>query len=141
MTEQSTETTESVDIKELRDAAKQGREAAKQAAALARENAFLKAGVNPEDPKAKYFVKGYDGELTAEAIQTEAKVLGLLPEPGPTAEQQENLAAQQRIEGVAAGAQPQYLQYEETLKQAMAEGGVAALTAAAAQLGIPLAED
>ena len=47
--------------------------------AATREIAFLKAGVNPEDPAARYFVKGYDGELTVEAIKAaaiEARILG-----------------------------------------------------------------
>lgn len=53
------------------------RKAAK-ADALARENAFLKAGVNPDDPKAKWLVKGYDGDLTPEAIKTAALEAGVL---------------------------------------------------------------
>ena len=51
---------------------------AQRADDLARENAFLKAGVNPDDPKAKWLVKGYDGELTPEAIKAAASEAGIL---------------------------------------------------------------
>lgn len=44
-----------------------------------RELMFLKAGVNPDDPKAKYFVKGYDGELTVEAIRQAAEEASYIP--------------------------------------------------------------
>jgi hypothetical protein len=45
---------------------------ADEASAAARELAFVKAGVDPTLPIAKYFMKGYDGELTAEAIREAA---------------------------------------------------------------------
>lgn len=41
-----------------------------------RELVFLKAGINPDDPKAKYFVKGYDGELSVDAIRNAASEAG-----------------------------------------------------------------
>ena len=44
-----------------------------------RELVFLKAGINPDDPKAKYFVKGYDGELTVEAIRQAAEEASYIP--------------------------------------------------------------
>jgi len=37
-----------------------------------RELAFVKAGIDPSDAAAKYFVKGYDGELTQDAIKQAA---------------------------------------------------------------------
>lgn len=45
---------------------------ADEAAAAARELAFVKAGVDPNLPVAKYFMKGYDGELNADAIREAA---------------------------------------------------------------------
>lgn len=45
---------------------------ADEASAAARELAFVKAGVDPSLPITKYFMKGYDGELTAEAIREAA---------------------------------------------------------------------
>lgn len=47
-----------------------------------RELAFLKAGVNPDAPAAKYFIKAYDGDLTPDAIRmaaTEAQLIA--PQP------------------------------------------------------------
>ena len=44
-----------------------------------RELVFLKAGINPDDPKAKYFVKGYDGEMTVEAIRQAAEEASYIP--------------------------------------------------------------
>jgi hypothetical protein len=53
---------------------------------LKREMAFTKAGVSYEDPKAKYFVEGYKGEMTPEAIKAEALTIGLIGEtPAPPA--------------------------------------------------------
>ncbi len=75
MTDQQQETPE-----QLREAAERGRKAL-------RENAFLKAGINPDDAKMKYFVKAYDGELDPEAIKAEATEAGLLGAPAPAAEE------------------------------------------------------
>lgn len=78
---ETTEENDSTSIPELREAAKKGREATKKAADLERENAFLKAGIDTEDPKFKYFAKGYEGELTADAIKAEAEAAGFTAEP------------------------------------------------------------
>ncbi len=54
---------------------KEARELRRQVAEFSetqRELAFVKAGINPASPQAKYFVKGYDGELTPEAIREAA---------------------------------------------------------------------
>lgn len=51
-------------------------EAASQAE---RELAFVKAGVDPSSPMAKYFMKAYDGDLTPDAIKEaaiEAQLIG-----------------------------------------------------------------
>jgi len=66
------------DLRELRKKAKQADELAKKVAQFERENAFRDAGINPSDARAKYFVKAYDGELTAEAIKAEATAAGIL---------------------------------------------------------------
>ena len=39
---------------------------------------FLKAGIDPTEPKFKYFVKGYDGELSPEAIRSAAEEAQLI---------------------------------------------------------------
>lgn len=45
---------------------------------LAREVAFLKAGINTDDPKMKYFVKGYEGDTTVDAVREAAVEAGLI---------------------------------------------------------------
>jgi hypothetical protein len=54
------------------------REQAAAAELAKRELTFVKAGINPDDPRAKYFVKGYDGELSVEAIRSAAEEASLL---------------------------------------------------------------
>jgi hypothetical protein len=71
--------------------------AAREAEIAKRELAFVKAGVNPDDPASKYFVKGYDGELTVEAIKaaaTEARLLG----PAQDAQQQQRQQTNQDLQ-------------------------------------------
>ena len=43
-----------------------------------RRDAFRSAGLDPDDTKVSYFVKGYEGELTPEAIAAEATTAGFL---------------------------------------------------------------
>lgn len=64
------------DLKALREKAKEADRLTKENAAAQRELAFVKAKIDITDPKMSYFVKGYDGELTAEAIQAEAQKAG-----------------------------------------------------------------
>ena len=59
------------DIRRLEEQAKEGREAKEQLAQLQRERTFLTAGVPLSDPRAEYFVAGYKGEQTPEAIKAE----------------------------------------------------------------------
>jgi hypothetical protein len=68
-----------------------------------RELAFLKAGVDPTDGAAKYFIKGYDGELTVEAIQAAAREARLLSPVEDSTEQAEK-QAWRRTNDVAADA-------------------------------------
>lgn len=52
-------------------------EAAARVPDLERKLAFYEAGINPDDPAAKWLVKGYDGELTKEAIAAAAAEAGI----------------------------------------------------------------
>jgi len=45
---------------------------ANEALDASRELAFVKAGIDTADPMAKYFVKGYDGEISPDAIRAAA---------------------------------------------------------------------
>lgn len=67
-------------IKKLEQDAKAAREkaaGAERLPELERELAFRRAGIDPEDPKAKWLVKGYDGELSPDAIKAAAAEAGL----------------------------------------------------------------
>jgi len=90
-------------IKELESEIKSMRQQAAEAEQAKRELAFVKAGIDPADNAAKYFVKGYDGELTVDAIKqaaVEARLLSPAPSDDLVAEQN----AWSRTNQVAAGA-------------------------------------
>jgi len=76
-----------------------------------RRDAFRSAGLDPDDAKVSYFVKGYEGELSAEAIAAEATAAGFLgntslstPETPPRYDSE--LAAEQRIAMAGEGGDP-----------------------------------
>lgn len=62
-------------IRNLREKAKR----ADQVPVLERKVAILEAGINTSTPLGAMFLKSYEGELTAEAIQSEAAKVGLVP--------------------------------------------------------------
>ena len=69
-----------------------------------RELAFVKAGIDLTAPASKYFVKGYDGELSPEAI-TEAAVEAQLISPPDSVPTASEAQAWQRTAKIAAGTQ------------------------------------
>ena len=75
---------------------------AEQAALAERELAFVKAGIDPNSPMAKYFMKGYDGDLNPEAIKTAALEAQLLSEGKPVVETQD-VSAWERTNQAASG--------------------------------------
>jgi hypothetical protein len=71
---------------DLREQLKQEREAKAAAVAdatadLQRELAFTKAGIDTDTDAGKIFARGYDGELTSEAIKAAAAGFNLAPAP------------------------------------------------------------
>lgn len=78
------------------------------ASSAARELAFVKAGIDPELPISKYFVKAYDGDLTADAIREAGIEAGLLKDTQAESIQQE-AGTWNRSNEMAAGsdAEPQ----------------------------------
>ena len=76
-----------------------------------RRDAFRSAGLDPDDTKVSYFVKGYEGELTPEAIAAEATAAGFLngapaaqPETPPRYDAE--LMAEKRIAMAGEGGDP-----------------------------------
>mgnify|MGYP003115323984 CR=1 FL=1 len=92
--------------RELEDRAKAGDEAVAQLAQLQRELSFRDAGVDPNSKQGQYFMRGYDGEMTADAIRAEAAELGLTGQPVQTQEPQIDYGAEQRIAMAADDAGP-----------------------------------
>jgi ribosomal protein L12E/L44/L45/RPP1/RPP2 len=64
-----------------------------RAATAERQLTMIKAGVKVDDPKAKYFVSGYAGEMTADAVKAAAVEAGLV-EAAPAAPPEGQQAAQ-----------------------------------------------
>lgn len=74
------------------------------ASTAARELAFVKAGIDPELPISKYFVKAYDGELNADAIREAGIEAGLLKDEQADSIKQE-AGTWNRSNEIAAGSE------------------------------------
>lgn len=137
------------DIKSLRRAANQKKKLEAELDSMRRELAFARAGLPLDDPKMKYFVKGYDGEMSAEAIREAALEAGFLAsqqpqEQGPSPQMQAAAAAQQRVMQASAGAMVEDASESAALahlESAMHEGGMEAMLEVARQYGIPTSFD
>jgi len=79
-------------MKELESEVKALREKAAEADKLQRELAFSKAGISMDAPMAKYFIKGYEGEFTPEAIRKAAEEANLIQAQTPATPTQEQQA-------------------------------------------------
>ena len=79
-------------MRKLEKELKAERAARAEAEAAKRELAFVKAGVPLDNPVAKYFIKGYDGEITPEAIRAAAEEANLVQ---PSKQAEENKAEQE----------------------------------------------
>jgi len=76
-------------------------------AQLEREVAFRDAGVDPANKQGQYFMKGYEGEMTVEAIRLEATELGLIgASASDTQEPSIDYEAERRISMAADDAGP-----------------------------------
>lgn len=133
---------------DLRRAARRGAKAQKELEMLRKELAFYKAGISMDDPKMRYFVKGYDGEMTAEAIRAAALEAGFIasqqPEQVDDGVQQQVFSAQQRVMAASAGAMvPDNSEAAalSMMEQAMEEGGIEAMLDVARQFGIQVGEE
>lgn len=84
-------------MKQLEKELHQSKQALAEAEAIKRENAFMKAGIPMDDPMAKYFVKGYDGEISAEAIRAAAQEANLIQKAADDAKAKSEVDAWNRI--------------------------------------------
>lgn len=86
-------------IKSWQKQAKEGAADKVRAEAAERKLAFAEAGISLSDPKLSYFVKGYDGEFTPEAIKQAATEAGFI-----ASENSDDTAALDRLNQAGAGA-------------------------------------
>lgn len=124
------------DIRNLRKKAKEYDTLQAQLEERERELAFAKASLDLNDPKMTYFMKGYEGEMTPEAIRERAEADGFL-----TAQKKEDtgpeVQAQQRLANASSGAgETVEPDYHDLLSQAQSPEDVMKL---AEKHGVPTA--
>jgi len=146
--DEATETPKGQTPADLREAAKRGAKAKQEADSLRRENAFLKAGINTDDQRLRYFVKGYDGELRPDEIRKAAVEAGFIaadPTEQQAQEQQQAVAdAQRRTVNASQGAANVPQSEADALAQleaAFNQGGVPAMLEVARQYGLQTTYD
>ena len=139
------ESTDSADSspRGLRRAANKSKKLENELTQMRRELAFTKAGINPDDPRMRYFVRGYDGELSSEAVRDAAIEAGFLQQQTSSADPtlQNAAAAQSRVMQASGGAMVEDSTEDAAyarLAAAMEEGGVDAMLDVARQYGIPI---
>lgn len=107
-----------------------------------KELAFMRAGIDSStNPLAAYFIQGYDGEITPEAIKAKAMEVGLIAPPAPPAPdplREASLAAGERIAATAQGGGEVTPRGTAALDEAFAQGGTPAMIQAAREMGIPI---
>jgi hypothetical protein len=84
-------------MRQLENELKASQQALAEAETLKREMAFIKAGIPMDDPMAKYFVKGYDGEVSSEAIRQAAEEANLIQKAAEDAQAKSEADAWNRI--------------------------------------------
>jgi hypothetical protein len=91
------------------------------ASTAARELAFVKAGIDPDLPISKYFVKAYDGELNADAIREAGIEAGLLKDAQADSIKQE-AGTWNRSNEIAAGSETEpQMDYVTRISQARSQ--------------------
>ena len=137
---------DATDIRSLRKAANAARKLKAEVTQMKRELAFARAGLPLDDPRMSYFVKGYEGEMDAEAIREAAISSGFLaPVQSDTdtahqAQTQAAAAVQQRVMAASAGSTAEDISEAAAIgrmEAAMEEGGLEAMLDVARQYGIP----
>lgn len=128
----------------LREAAKRGKAAIVERDALKRENAFLRAGIDPQDKRLRYFVAGYDGELNQEAIRLAAVEAGFMDAAQADPAVVAATVAEQRVVSASAGAAPETQGLDAAaaqMQEVLAQHGAQGLAAVLASSGFPTTQD
>ena len=95
----------------LKEAEARALEAEGRISGYERRDTFRSAGLDPDDARVKYFVKGYDGELDPSAIRAEAEAAGFISDNAPPVQQPDSvmpdvLQAEERIQSAGEGGDP-----------------------------------
>ena len=124
-------------MKQLEKEAKELRKQVAEFSATQRELAFVKAGIDPASPQAKYFVKGYDGDLTPESIREAAVEAQLIT---PSASEDADKQAWKQSNKIAAGSEsaPPPPSWNKRISEASSEQEVYDIFAEAQAQGIDL---
>jgi len=130
------------DLKSLRRAASGKKKMEAELNATKRELAFAKAGLPMNDPRMNYFIKGYEGDMTAEAIFEAASEAGFIQVQEAPKDNAVNAAAaaQHRVMAASTGVGYEGMSDDAAMAQleaAMEEGGIDAMLDVARQFGIP----
>lgn len=126
---------------QLKRLEKENAELRKQTATFAetqKKLAFIEAGVPLEAPMAKYFIKGYDGDLSPEAIREAAMEAQLIAPQQAVIEADKK--AWRETNRIAAGAEvaPEPAGWAQRIDAATSESEVMAILAEAQAAGIDL---
>lgn len=76
---------------------------------LTREKVFSSAGLDIADKRTQYFIKGYEGELDAEAVRMEAEAAGFLSQERNISsdhQQMHDFGAEERMAAAGEGGDP-----------------------------------
>lgn len=128
----------------LREAAKRGKAVIAERDALKRENAFLRAGIDPQDKRLRYFAAGYDGDLDSEAIKLAAVEAGFMVAAQADPAVAVANAAEQRVVSASTGAAPEAQGLDAAaaqMQEVLAQHGSQGLAAVLASSGFPTTQD
>lgn len=101
----SDDTTDQTSPRALREAYERAKADAEAGNAAQRELAFLKAGLDVDNPTVKFAMTHYDGELTKDAVLEFAAGVGLAQPPAPS-EPEPTAPDTQQLRDELAGATP-----------------------------------
>ena len=100
---------ESSTIRQMREQLKEAERVKRENEELRRNLAFSQAGIDTSDPRQAFFAKGYDGDMTPEAVKKAAIDLGFMsdaptqPTPDPALEAEREAHAAQMQTGAGTG--------------------------------------
>jgi len=117
-------------MRELEAELKRKEQLLAEAESARRELAFVKAGVNPDNPMAKYFMKGYDGELEVEAIRSAAAEANVIQANRPTVDEQQAWSRVTQASNASDPSEPP-VDYEDRIRNARSADEVFQLLAQA----------